>query len=113
MSADLMATVLASTKRRPAVSGGKVGAPQTNLASVYVVPLLPVNPEIVNLYQIETPRESKVTYAFADSTTNVLPDIKEGDVLVVSSTEYICRSVAEWPRPEGGSYLEIVVEEQK
>jgi len=112
MSASDAATTTASTKRRPAVSGGKVGAPVTNLASLSVVPLLPVSAETRESVQLESPREAKETYAFADSN-NTLPDVVEGDLLVVSGTEYVIKGVAEYSRPSGGSFLHIVCEEQK
>lgn len=112
MGASDAATVTASTKRPPAVSGGKVGAPAANLSSVLIVPLLPVTPETVGTAQLRSPREAKETYVFP-SSGNTVPDIVEGDVLVVSSVEYVIRSVAEYTRPNSGSFLHVIVEEQK
>lgn len=112
MSAEEMATLTATTKRYPAAAGGKVGAAVANLAAVLVVPLMPINPDLLPVVDLEAPREAKVTYAFA-GVDGVLPDIREGDFLTVGGVEYITRSVAEWPRPAGGSYLEIIVEEEK
>lgn len=111
MSASESATVTASTKRSPAVSGGKVGAPVTNLASVLVVPLLPLNSALVEEAQLKNPREHKLTYAFANSS-NTLPDIAEGDILVISSVEYLINYVKEYERPTEGSYLEIIVQKR-
>lgn len=112
MSASDAATITASTKRYPAVSGGKVGPPVTNLSSVLIVSLLPLTPELAQMVKLEAPREAKLTFAFADSG-NVLPDIVEGDILVVSGVEYAVRSVAEFQRPGSGSFLQLVVEQHK
>lgn len=112
MSASDSATVTASTKRPPTASGGKVGVPAMNLKSVAVVPLLPVGQDLIQEASLKNPREAKVTYAFADSD-NVLPDIMEGDLLVVSGTEYLVNYVKEYPRPEGGSFLEILLLQRK
>lgn len=111
MSASESATVTASTKRSPAVSGGKVGSPVVNLASVLVVPLLPLSGSLIEEAQLKNPREHKVTYAFANSS-NVLPDIVEGDILVISSVEYLVNYVKEYERPTEGSYLEIIVQKR-
>lgn len=112
MTAQEMATLTATTKRYPAAAGGKVGAAAANLAALAVIPLMPINPDLLPVVDLEAPREAKVTYAFADSD-GVLPDVIEGDLVTVSGTEYITRSVAEWPRPAGGSFLEIILEEEK
>ena len=100
-----LATVTASTKRNPDAVSGKVGAPEANLTSLAIWPLMPVNAEIVNLYRLDSPRESFVTYAQGS------PDVLEGDVMTVSSTEYRVRSVGEWPCDE--AYLEIILERIK
>lgn len=112
MSASDAATVTASTKRSPAVSGGKVASPATHLASVLIVPLLPVGQDLIQEASLQNPREAKVTYVFADED-NVLPDITEGDLLVVSGTEYLVNYVKEYPRPTVGSFLEILVLQRK
>ena len=108
MSASELATITASTKRPPALSGGKVGSPATHLSSVQVLALLPASQELVQEAQLQSAREGKMTFAFANDS-NVLPDILEGDLLVISSVEYPIKMVKEWVRPEGGSYLEILV----
>lgn len=111
MTASTIATVKASTKRTPPPSGGKVGAPITQLPTVYVAPLMPVNPETVNTDVLESPRTAKETFVFADHE-NVLPDIVEGDLLVIGSVTYIIRTAPPWERPDTGSYLHLIVEEQ-
>lgn len=100
-----LATVTASTKRSPAAVAGKIGAMQTNLASISIVPLMPIDPEISSTVALNSPREAKQT--FVDGSE----DVVEGDRLVVSGTEYVIRSVAEWPGDE--ACLHIVVEELK
>lgn len=108
MSASDSATITASTKRPPALSGGKVGSPATHLRSVAILPLLPASQELALEGQLRSAREGKMTFAFADGD-NELPDILEGDLLVVSGVEYPVKMVKEWERPETGSYLEILV----
>lgn len=112
MSASDMATITASTKRPPAATGGKVGAPAAYLHSLVIVPLLPATADLVDEAQLKNPREGKMTYIFP-STGNTLPDIAEGDLLVVSGVEYLIHMVKEWPRPDGGSFLEILVTQRK
>lgn len=112
MNANLAATVTASTKRPPAVSGGKVGSPATNLASVMVVPLLPLGEDLAQEAQLKSTREGKLTYAFP-ATGNTLPDIVEGDLLVVAGVEYLVKLVKEWQRDSDGSCLEIVLSLRK
>jgi len=112
MSASEAAVTIASTKRNPAPSSGIIGDPVTNLATVAIVPLLPASPELVEELELKNPREAKWTCAFANSS-NVLPDIIEGDILVVGAVEYLIKMVREWQRPLDGSYLEIVALQRK
>lgn len=111
MSAATLATVTASTKRMPAVSGGRVGAPATNLASVPVTPFQSLQAELAAAAGVSDPREAKVCHAFTDSNGD-LYDIREGDVLVVDGTSYTIRAVAEFNRTPG-AYSRLIVEEQK
>jgi hypothetical protein len=57
-----LATVTASTKRSPAVSGGKVGAPVTKESSITCTPLDPVDPEVRQRLGLQTPHEVLQTY---------------------------------------------------
>lgn len=57
-----MATVTASTKRNPALVSGKRGTPATNLRCIKCTPLDPVNPELSNRPELETPQELLETY---------------------------------------------------
>lgn len=104
-----LATVTASTKRRPVISGGIIGVPTTKLASVKVTPFQPVSAEIAARNAIGTPHETLQT--FVDGA----PDIVEGDILVVGSKEYPIKSVENWSSASigRGSHLLILVEDLK
>lgn len=105
---DLMATVTASTKRNPASVSGVRGAPATNISSLSCLPLDPVDAEIRGRVELSTPAELLQTVA-RDGL-----DIKEGDRLVVSGTEYAIRAVEDWYwGPEDADFLLLVLEELK
>lgn len=112
MSAKDAATTTASTKRPPSLSGGKVGAPATNLASLLIVPLMPVSEATANTTRLDSPRTSFETFAFPGSD-NINLDVQNGDLLVVGSNEYKIVAVGEWERPSEGSFLHLVVEKLK
>lgn len=57
-----MATKTASTKRSPAISGGKVGTPVTQEANITCTPLDPVDPEIRQRLALDTPHEVLQTF---------------------------------------------------
>ena len=57
-----LATLTASTKRSPAVSGGKVGTPVVKEASLICTPLDPIDPEIRQRLGLDTPHELLQTY---------------------------------------------------
>ena len=56
-------TVTASTKRSPAVSGGKRGAPATHLTGVRCMPLDPVDADLAQRLGLNTPHELMQTVA--------------------------------------------------
>ena len=89
MSMARFLTVTASTKRAPAISSGKRGTPTTNVSSLKCTPLDPVEPEVRQRLALNTPHELMETFTLET-------DIREGDLLVVSSTEYPIRTCAEW-----------------
>lgn len=62
-----LATVTASTKRSPAVVGGKRGAPALNLTGLKCTPLDPVDAETRQRLGLDTPHELKQTF-LADAT---------------------------------------------
>ena len=104
----LMATVTASTKRPPAISGSKRGTPVANITSLVCFPLDPVDSEVRARMGTQGPMELLQTF------TQGGLDIQEGDLLVVSSTEYIIRSVGNWTWPlDSADYLHLVIEEIK
>ncbi len=100
-----MTTVEASTKRTPAISGGKRGAPVTQVASLRCTPLDPVDAELRQRLGLSTPME--LLQVFTAET-----DVREGDVLVVGSTEYPIRACEEWTW-RGSAFRRLVVEELK
>ena len=101
------ATTTASTKRSPAAVDGKIGSPETYLAGLSITPLMPLDQETALSLALNSPREAKQTFV------DTILDIEEGDVLVVGSTEYAVRSVAEWNGGTDQSYVHLIVEEIK
>jgi len=89
------ATLTISTKRSPAVTGGKRGTPTTFLTGVKAMPLDPVSPELRQRLALNTPHELLQTYVLGTQ------DIREGDFVVSGTQEYPVRSVAEWPSSDG------------
>jgi len=115
--ATLLATVTASTKRYPAISAGLVGAPATNLASLALIPLRSVSPELAQEAGIQDVSEAFVTQAFYDTVAVALPDVREGDIVTISSADYTVRSVAEYndgiSRSEEAGYMRIILQQRK
>lgn len=102
------ANVTASTKRPPTISGGKRGAPATNIESLSCTPLDPISPELAQRLALDTPHELLQT--FVDTAL----DIREGDILVVSSTEYPIRAVGDWATAASmPAYKWLVIEDLK
>ena len=104
-SFDAIATVTASTKRG-SISSGKRSTPTENIASLACTPLDPVSAEIRQRPELKTPHELLQT--FVDSGA----DVKEGDILTVSGTDYPIRAVGDWEFA-GSTYLHLVIEELK
>jgi len=103
----LRATATASTKRSPTLASGKVGAATENVASLACFPLVQLrDPALVEQYA--TKAASLVYETFVQDGVDILA----GDVLVISSTDYLVVGVNlyPWPGP-GGSRLHIIVEE--
>ncbi len=100
------ATLIASTRRPPPLSGGKRGAPLPYLDDIWITPLDPVDPETRQRLALQTPHELLQT--FADGGL----DIVEGDVLVVDGAEYPVRSAAEWLW-RNSQYVHLIIEELK
>lgn len=106
-----LASVGAYTKRA-SVSSGKRGTPTTKLTNLSITPLDPADPatrgELQERLGLETP------YALLQTFVAGNLDIREGDVLVVDSTEYPIRAVTDW---SGGTavdgFMRLIVEELK
>lgn len=100
-----LATATASTKRNPAAAGGKVGVPVAKLASINIVPPMPVSSEIAAYYRLQSPREAFVSY------TEGTPDLLEGDILTTGAVDYRVVAAGLWPANQ--SYTEIVIQQVK
>jgi len=105
-SFDEMATVTASTKRSAGIVDGLEAGYVENIASLKCLPLDPISPELSLGIEGLGWRETLQTY------TEGGLDIVEGDLLVVGSTEYPVRAVAEWTW-RGSEYSMLYVEEVK
>lgn len=108
-SFERLSTVSASTKRA-SVSSGKRGTPTTNLSGLSITPLDAADPAVRGELQerlgLETP------FALLQTFVNGSPDIREGDVLVVGSSEYPIRAVTDWAAGASApAYLRLIVED--
>jgi len=98
--------ITASTKRNPAASSGKVGAPVTKIASLTLAfAPMPVSPEIVEKYKLSSPRKTYVTGVMGNL------DVIEGDLLTTGGVTYTVRAVGKWSSPT--AYLKLLIEEVK
>jgi hypothetical protein len=88
-------TVVSSTKRNSDQGGGKRGPAATHLSSLLITPLWPVSGETVRTFALNSPREMKECF-HVPAAGLPLPDVKEGDRLVVAGVEYPIDHVAEW-----------------
>lgn len=102
---DRFLTVTASTKRSPALAGGKRGTATTNVASLRCTPLDPVDPELRQRLALNTPHE--LLQAFCRDE-----DVLEGDILVTDTAEYPIRACAEWVW-RNTRYLHLILEDLK
>lgn len=110
-SFEALTTVTASTKRPPALDAdGKRGEPVTEVASLSVLPLQPMSPELRERLAglgVDTRLSLLVTQ------TDGANDVQTGDELVVSGTTYPIRYVEPWTLDGETSYVQMVVEELK
>lgn len=111
MSARDFCTVTASTKRNADLGSGRVGAAVTYLASLLITPLWPVDQQTVRAFDLNSPRENKQCYHVPLAGED-LPDVVEGDILVVGSVEYPVQHVSEWTDGDVAS-LYLIVQEVK
>jgi hypothetical protein len=104
-SFEHMAVVTASTKRTPAVVGGKRGQPVTNVASLACTPLDPIDSETRARLGLDSPAIILETYV------DLGVDIVYGDILVVGAQEYPVKIVEDWYwPPDATSYRRLFVE---
>lgn len=105
MSAQQFCTVTASTMRNQSTSLTQVGEHEPYLAGLQITPFWPVNTEIVDMTGIgESPHEIKECY-HVPADGSQLPDIQEGDVIVVEDKRYPVSFVAEWGDPIGHGHI--------
>lgn len=100
-----LATLTASTKRSPAIAGGKRGEPALHVPALACTPLDPVSAQTAQRIGLETPHTLLETYA-----DGALLDVRASDVLVVGAREYPIRFVGDWEF-RGGKYLHLVLED--
>jgi hypothetical protein len=125
MSLRDMMTQTASTKRQPAMSGGKRGEPTTNLTNLLITPLMlssltcqhairqAIGLEGTAEQLFEAYTESH-THTDSGATVTQMPDIEAGDRLVVESITYNVK----WAEVQGltfgfGQTLILYVTEDK
>ncbi len=109
MSARSFCTVTASTKR--SINGD---TPTAWLIGLRITPLWPLSPQTQATVELNSPRESKECY-HVPLPRVALPDVVEGDRLVIGANEYPVLYVAEWTgiNADDISTLHIVVQEIK
>jgi len=101
-----LATTTASTKRPPALSAGKRGAPATYLTGLQCTPVDPVAMEFRSRDTTAAPYVARQTFLQSG------PDILKGDLLVVGTVSYAIRAVEPWSwPPDGDEYLRLELEE--
>ena len=94
---DFLATVTASTKRPPAISSGKRGAPAAYLVGVKCTPLMPASTDLMQRAMLDTTYKLLETFTFGDV------DIVEGDRLVIAGVEYPIITVDIYPATGAGN----------
>ena len=103
-----LATVTASTKRGGTVVDGLEEAEVEIIAELKCWPLDSVTPEVARGFEELGWREILQTAVEGGL------DIQEGDILVVSETDYPIRAVSDWYwRPDGTDYQILILEDLK
>lgn len=106
-SFDLLADIYCTTKRAPAIAGGKRGAAVDYLDRVLCTPIDPADAEIAARVGLSTPYEVYQTF------TKEL-DIVEGDTLVNDTRLFHVRAVFDYDNWMGGDdFRQIVLEQLK
>lgn len=96
MTARAFCTVTASTKRNASLGSGRTGAAVANLSSLAITPLWPLDGGTVQSLGLDSPREYLMCYHVPATPQTALPDVQEGDILVVASVEYPVQYVDDW-----------------
>ena len=110
MSFSALCTETASTKRPPAISGGKRGVAVSYLTSITTTRLYPLDAEKRQALEIDTPHELLEVFTL----TNY--DILEGDIFVYGGVDYPVRAAEEWGdyvAMSGGARLRLILEDLK
>lgn len=103
-----LASVTASTKRSGGIADGLEVGYVVHIASLECLPLDPVDPKLAQNIEGLSWREILQTAVEGGL------DIVEGDLLVVGSTEYPIRSVADWHwPPDDTDYVILLLEDRK
>jgi len=125
MSWSRLATATYSTTRPPAISSGKRGIPVTHLTGIKCTPIMPAitgtsanNPmpnldpvtgQVKELWEVYAESQS---HTDSGSTVNQVPDIREGDFMVIGSVEYHVRRVLNWPDTSTTlAFIRVILEE--
>ncbi len=107
------ATVQASTKRSPALTGrGRKKTPEPYLDDIRVTPLDPAETQQARETAFRLRQVLDSAMEFLETYTEATNDIVEGDVLVVEGTDYPVRDVATW-KWRTTVYLRLLVEDVK
>jgi len=113
MSIDAFCTIQSSTKRNSDLGNGIRGGAVTYLTSLMITPLYPLSGQTVRMLNLSGAqlRETKECFHLPGAGS-ALPDVREGDRLVLDGVEYPVSYVAEWQDADLPS-LHIVVGEIK
>lgn len=105
------AFIQATLKAPGEIVNGKRSGVMTDVATVFILPLMPASNETVNRVQLQTPTDLLETYFEASAGLQA----KEGFVLSVSGVLYPVKDLSAWPyevRPNNGlRTYQIVVED--
>jgi hypothetical protein len=104
-----LAVVTASTKRPPAIAGGKRGTPAARLSLVKCLPLDTAEQQRVRELAARLGMALDTPLDILQTMTDGNQDIKEGDVLVVNGAEYPIRGIDDWYW-RGSKYLVLLIE---
>lgn len=108
-----MATVSASTKRSPALDAdGERGEPETEIEDLNCTPLDPAEDQRARDLALRLRQVLHGPFEMLQTFVDASLDITEGDVLVVSGTEYPIRGLDDWSW-RGSRYLRLLLEQSK